>query len=305
MAKIGEFLWRIVVFIFEIILSPLPFFKKFFWKRWYNWLSRDKTIEVDFLFMNYGHHEVSENKEKLRNGEYLKKERSFYSPDNETMARLYFYLCESFSGNFRGKSLIEVGSGRGGGARFISQNYPISSFIGIDLSTKNIDFSKDLHKNIPQLSFMEGDAEKLPLAEGSVDIVFNVESSHCYPRFETFISEVSRVLKTGGHFIFCDFRPKEEREGLLKVFKKNGLEVLSEVDITPNILAALDFDSEKRIALIKRLTPKFMYPIMKIFSGVKGTLVYENFKKGKLDYFHFVLAKKSKEEPTRPIEEKR
>ena len=79
----------------------------------------------------------------------------------------------------------------------------------------------------------------------------------------------------------------------------------SSIDITPNILAALDFDSEKRIALIKRLTPKFMYPIMKIFSGVKGTLIYKNFLKGKLSYFHFVLAKKSKEDPTKPIEEKR
>ena len=83
------------------------------------------------------------------------------------------------------------------------------------------------------------------------------------------------------------------------------MEVLLEVDITPNILAALDYDSEKRIAFIKRFTPKFMFPLMKIFSGVKGTLVYKNFQEGKLNYFHFVLAKKSKEDPTSPIEEKR
>mgnify|MGYP001434814907 FL=1 len=71
--KISELLWNIFVFIFEVILLPLPFFQKAWWKAWYNWLSKDKTREKDFLFMNYGHHETDEIKEKERKKSYLKK----------------------------------------------------------------------------------------------------------------------------------------------------------------------------------------------------------------------------------------
>ncbi len=136
--KANEFLWKIFVFIFEMILLPLPFFQKVWWKFWYNWLSKDKDREKDFLLMNYGHHEIDAVEEKKREESYLKKKRSFFTTDNSAMARLYFYLCEEFPSSFEGKNIVEVGSGRGGGARFISENYPLRSFIGLDLSSKSI-----------------------------------------------------------------------------------------------------------------------------------------------------------------------
>tara|TARA_B100000683_G_C12398582_1_gene518704 strand:- start:122 stop:1006 length:885 start_codon:yes stop_codon:yes gene_type:complete len=291
--KANEFLWKIFVFIFEMILLPLPFFQKVWWKFWYNWLSKDKDREKDFLLMNYGHHEIDAVEEKKREESYLKKKRSFFTTDNSAMARLYFYLCEEFPSSFEGKNIVEVGSGRGGGARFISENYPLRSFIGLDLSSKSIEFCNDVHENAPHLSFKKGDAENLPLPNASVDIVLNVESSHCYPHFEKFIEEVTRVLKKGGHFIFADFRPPEKTHELEELFLKKGLKLVSKNDITKNVLMALDYDSDQRVSFIKRFTPKFMFPVMKIFSGVKGTLIYKKFQDKDLCYFYYVLSKDS------------
>ena len=243
--------------------------------------------------MNYGHHETDEIKEKERKKSYFKKKTSFFTTDNSAMARLYFYLCEEFPPGLVGKNIVEVGSGRGGGARFISENYPIKGFIGLDLSSKNIEFCNGVHENTPKLSFTKGDAENLPLPDNSVDIVLNVESSHCYPDFEKFIQQVSRILRKNGHFIFADFRPPEKLYEVEEVFKRNGLKLISKADITKNVLMALDYDSDKRISFIKRFTPKFIFPIMKIFSGVRGTLLYNKFQHKKLYYFHYILSKNS------------
>ncbi|MEC8625186.1 MAG: class I SAM-dependent methyltransferase, partial [Bdellovibrionota bacterium] len=249
--------------------------------------------EKDFIFMNYGHHEIDSAEEKKREESYLKKKRSFFTTDNSAMARLYFYLCEEFPSSFEGKNIVEVGSGRGGGARFISENYPIISFMGFDLSLRNIEYCNNVNSDSTNLSFKKGDAENLPLPNSYVDIVLNVESSHCYPNFEKFIEEVSRVLKKGGYFIFADFRPPEKFPELEETFEEKGLKLAIKNDITKNVLMALDYDSDQRISFIKRFTPKIMFPVMKIFSGVKGTLVYKKFQDKDLCYFYYVLSKDS------------
>ncbi len=290
MVKIKSFCWHIFLTMFEKALS-YPFLKRFYWEKFYNWISKDFGKGKDLVFLNYGYYELGENTEQERLAASFKTKVSHFTEDNEMMARLYFYLCESFAPGLRDKNIIEVGSGRGGGASFISQNYPISSYLGIDLSQKAIEFCQKTHHGIPNLTFKKGDAENLPLENCSADVVLNVESSHCYPDFTVFISEVSRVLKPSGHFIFCDFRPKEDKESLLKVFEELNLKVDLDVDITPNILNALSLDSENRVALIKKYAPTIILPFAQTFVGAKGTLMYQNFERGDFIYFHLVLVK--------------
>jgi len=66
-------------------------------------------------------------------------------------------------------------------------------------------FCRERHR-VPGLEFVAGDAEKLPFAAGSFDVVINVEASHCYPAFPRFLAEVARVLRPGEHFAYADFR---------------------------------------------------------------------------------------------------
>ena len=60
------------------------------------------------------------------------------------------------------------------------------------------------------LSYVQADAENLPFDDASFDVVINVESSHCYPHIDRFLSEVRRVLAPGGCFGIVDFRKVDD-----------------------------------------------------------------------------------------------
>merc|ERR1719335_1617700 len=49
----------------------------------------------------------------------------------------------------------------------------------------------------------------LPFADGSMDVVLCIESSHCFADFERFLAEVRRVLRPGGRFSLADLRWRE------------------------------------------------------------------------------------------------
>ncbi len=70
------------------------------------------------------------------------------------------------------------------------------------------------HYTNPGLSFETGDAQAMPFADASFDIVFNVESSLNYPDFDAYLREVDRVLKPGGRFLIADYR---RRKGLKRL----------------------------------------------------------------------------------------
>ena len=87
-----------------------------------------------------------------------------------------------------------MGSGRGGGASYISRHLKPKSVVGIDISKNAVRLCKSTHQ-YPNLSFYVGDSEKIPFEDESFDVVLNVESSHCYGNILLFLTEVKRVLK--------------------------------------------------------------------------------------------------------------
>ncbi|MEH7383502.1 class I SAM-dependent methyltransferase [Bacillus sp. JJ1533] len=57
------------------------------------------------------------------------------------------------------------------------------------------------HDNV---EFVEGDAEKLPFSDETFDIVSCRIAPHHFPNITSFVSEVSRVIKSGGQFLLDD-----------------------------------------------------------------------------------------------------
>jgi ubiquinone/menaquinone biosynthesis C-methylase UbiE len=102
-----------------------------------------------------------------------------------------------------GKSVLEIGCGRGGNLHYLSRYTQASHLCGLDMSSGNIAFCRRTHKR-REIAFVQGDAQRLPFAEASFDTVLNLESSHCYPDFAGFLSEVRRVLKPGGRLAYAD-----------------------------------------------------------------------------------------------------
>ena len=141
------------------------------------------------------------------------------------------------------------------------------------------------------LSFKVGNAEDLPLENNSKDIIYNVESSHCYGNVEAFVKEVYRSLKAGGNFCWTDFRDKDTMEKLHNTFLDAGFEIISEKEITKEVLDALDDINDSKVKGISESVPMGMKKSFETFAGVQGTPVYEAFKSGNLHYHRYLMVK--------------
>jgi ubiquinone/menaquinone biosynthesis C-methylase UbiE len=260
-----------------VALSNLPGLKKRLWRSLYGSLSRWYR-GADWTFMNYGYSSPEEAVLEL----------ATIDEPNRNWIHLYNQVAGAV--DLQGRAVLEVGSGRGGGASFIKRYLRPDRMIGVDLSKNAVDLCRELHC-IDGLEFRVGDAEHLPVEDDSVDAVVNVESSHCYPSFNRFLAEVRRVLRPGGHFLYADFRARTQVDGWRTSLKNSGLILLHETDITRNVLAALEKDNELKLAFINRVVPRFFRPAFLAFAGMRGTVLFEGFQSGTMCYKSFVLIK--------------
>jgi len=259
-------------------MRVFPPLKRPLWQKWYDFLAA-KNTEAGWTFMNYGFAPLDPGGRPLT------------LLDGDEPDRLCIQLYQHVAGavDLRGLEVLEVGCGRGGGSRSIFQYLGPRSVVGVDFSANAVALCRR-HRS-PGLAFAAGDAEALPFAAASFDAVVNVESSHCYPSMERFLREVHRVLRPDGHFLFADLRGREGVEPLREALRAAGLEVLVAQVITENVLAAMEQDSARKLALIRA---KASWPLrgpFLHFAGLKGTSVYEALRSGRAEYVSFVCAR--------------
>lgn len=251
-------------------------FRKIMFRIWYKFVNTvDRNAEV--LFMNWG---FSENDQEIPLEEA--------DIPNRYSIQLYHHLASAVS--LEGRDIVEVGCGRGGGLYYITRNFAPASAIGIDLDAVAVSFCQR-HYTHKGLSFMQGDAQNLSLGSNSYDVVFNVESSHRYPNMAAFLSEVSRILRPKGYFLFTDFRYDTGMADFAKDLAQSGLVVLKERNINEEVIAALRLDDARRRYLVKKLTPRPMHGVALNFAGVVGSDTYKNLVERKYVYFSYILQK--------------
>ena len=203
--------------------------------------------------------------------------------------QLYHHLCIQVE--LKDKVIVEVGSGRGGGANFIARYHKPKLITGVDLSPNAVSLCNKSY-NLDNLNFLVGDSAKLPFEDNSVDVIFNVESSHCYPSIPDFISEVCRVLKPGGHFLYCDLVIDSDLDVHLNKLKNNNLSDLNYIDITENIIKASELMTDDRNNIINKVNSSFLRKVLKSFASVKGSKIYKSFVDRHYRYISLVTQKK-------------
>jgi ubiquinone/menaquinone biosynthesis C-methylase UbiE len=208
-------------------------------------------------------------------------------PDRYSI-QLYDYVATAVE--VGGRDVLEVGSGRGGGASFVSRYLKPNSMTGVDYSAKAVALCRNRHKE-KGLAFVQGDAESLPCEANSFDVVINVESSHCYGSMPKFLAEVKRVLRPGGHFSFVDLRGASDVARLHQHMLESGLELIEHDDITPQILEALKLDSARKQSLIEKNVGRILLPTFSQFAGIEGSETYENFRTRKYVYVRYLMRK--------------
>ena len=224
--------------------------------------------------MNYGY--LSGNGEALE-----------LSPEDEpdrNLIALYHHIADT--SELRGKRVLEVGCGRGGGSSYVTRYMQPLKMVSIDISENAVEFCRNRHP-LDGLEFKKGDAESLPFEDSCFDVVLNVESSHCYGSIRTFFGEVYRVLKPRGSFLYADFRPTKDVNVVSSRLAEAGFVIRETEDITPNVLAALEQDSATKQKWISALAKNHIQQTLQIFAATSGTKLYKEFQKNALCYFRF------------------
>ena len=247
------------------------------WKWWYQRISKAHN-KVDFRFMNYGF--VDEDVPVL----------DLVDEPYRLFIQLYHMNIRDVDLN--NKQVLEVGSGRGGGASWIAKSKSPSSLIGVDFSKEAVTLCNDWYEQ-ENLNFIVGNAQDLPFDADSFDIVYNVESSHCYGDINKFVSEVFRVLRKDGYFCWTDFRDEETMKKTEEIFQNVGFSVASKKEITDEVVDALDMINDAKKERITELVPRTIRRSFETFAGVQGTPVYDSFKSGKLKYYRYQMVKKN------------
>ena len=107
-------------------------------------------------------------------------------------------------------ALLDLGCGTGYFRSDLSARYPSATYIGLDLAPGMVEYARG--RSPGDCLWIVGDAESLPLATESVDIVFSsLAVQWCY-RPELFFAELARVLKPGGRCVFTTLGPETLHE---------------------------------------------------------------------------------------------
>jgi ubiquinone/menaquinone biosynthesis C-methylase UbiE len=192
-----------------------------------------------------------------------------------------------------GREVLEVGSGRGGGASFLARYHRPAKITGADFSPQAVALCQQRHAAVANLAFTVGDAEQLPFPPAGFDAVVNVESSHCYGHIEKFFAEAARVLRPGGHFLYTDFRPAPEVPAWhAALAAQPGWERIALEDITAAVADALQADDARKRKLIAEFIPPALHHLFGEFAGLVGGQMYEGFRKREILYHRFAFRKK-------------
>jgi SAM-dependent methyltransferase len=254
----------------------IPRLKRLVWRAWYQFLAR-RYPDSRWTFMNYGYRPPDA------------VARLALAPEDEPdRSCIQLYHAVASAVDLAGREVLEVGSGRGGGASYVARYLRASRVVGVDLSPRAVAFCRTRHA-ARGLSFETGNAERLGFSSASFDAVLNVESSHCYGDLGAFFGEVRRVLRPGGHFLYADFCPRTDLDAWRAQLRDSGLQLVGERDLAPGVVAALDADDAWKRDLIQERIDRPLLRTFGQFAGLRGSIVYDELRGGALAYRAFVL----------------
>jgi ubiquinone/menaquinone biosynthesis C-methylase UbiE len=100
--------------------------------------------------------------------------------------------------------VLDVATG-GGHAAYVLAPYA-ADVVALDLTREMLQVAQQeaLKRQLTTISFLEGDAQQLPCADASFDVVVCRQAAHHFPNVRACVQEWARVLKPGGKLLVDD-----------------------------------------------------------------------------------------------------
>jgi 2-polyprenyl-3-methyl-5-hydroxy-6-metoxy-1,4-benzoquinol methylase len=128
------------------------------------------------------------------------------------------FVRKAFSYNVFGsdKAILEVGPGKGRILKsLILSGIPYKKYLGIDISTKNIEYLRDNFSSAKH-NFIEGNIETVELEENFDIMLSSLTFKHLFPSFKKALFNVSKYMNPDA-MVFFDLP-----EGKLKCFHRDA-----------------------------------------------------------------------------------
>jgi malonyl-CoA O-methyltransferase len=107
-------------------------------------------------------------------------------------------------------AILDLGCGTGHFRGELQGRFPQADYLGLDIASGMVEYARSREQGAGH--WLVGDAESLPLAGASVDLVFSsLAIQWCY-RPQLLFAELARVLRPGGHCVFTTLGPDTLRE---------------------------------------------------------------------------------------------
>ena len=265
---------------YESLMRITPgFMTKWWFRRWYD-LQTESLSDKPLQFCNYGYAPLSRDEKRgaasvPQDGQYL-------------CMMMYHHVAGQI--DIENSDVLEVGCGHGGGCQYIKRHLKARRVVGIDISQIRIDYCRK-HSAFDGIAFQVGDAEKTSFDDKSFDVVVNIESSHHYPNLDRFFKEVHRILKPNGHFLYADLWSTHLMDQLKQKLRKYNLKIVSENDITPNVIESLRRASQSADRLRKLALSDGELNNMLEFGALEGSESFKKLQDREKTYFTFVMQK--------------
>jgi ubiquinone/menaquinone biosynthesis C-methylase UbiE len=104
-------------------------------------------------------------------------------------------------------TVLDLGCGTGQLTQRLGEQFPDATVIGADLSNGMLERAAERAESDDAVAnlggFVRADAQRIPLASGSFDVVTCTESFHWYGDQEAAVAEVARLLRPGGRLVIA------------------------------------------------------------------------------------------------------